>query len=263
MKLRLHKTTIRFKVYFDNKSLDTDTFPEFCKKLEQFPINKAHPTVKGLNLKGEHYFRRASFSDMANVGTEEIKAIKSITPIIDHGVFPFILKLDYFRVNIPTAGNSFDDLMDAIQTYEVWLDKLFEKNFGKIIEIHLRGGLGESISHKIFKKTIPEFVEGEYEYQTMIEKQGEKGEILLPAKFRELPDEIKGLLRIIHGRYSLKLILDEKKFILKPVKKKELGISLFSDQSSWFQKTLRRFQQANVFDTVVDTKYSDSIPSIT
>ncbi len=154
--------------------------------------------------------------------------------------------------------------MDSVDEYDKYLDDLLESNTGKKIEIHMRGALGKQLSRLIFYKAIPQFVDGNYHYYTLLKNEEDEGETYLPTEiFEELPENIRRLVDVIRDRYSLKLIRKKDKFILKPVTKLELGVSLYSDQNDWFKSTLEAFKNADVFETAVSHIPYKSLPHLT
>ncbi len=260
MKLKLHDTTIYFKVYVDYNTPDKESFLQLCHKLEKFPLNKMHPhNIKGLYLGGEHYFRKILFSEVGEVASEEIRKTEEITPIIEKGLIPFILNQGCFEVSIPTKGNSFKELMNYISQIDAYL---VENSTGKKIEIHLKGGSGIHLLKQIVREALPRLAEGTYQYDAVANKQKENGEIWLPTEFSRLPKEIRrfGEIEVVCNDYSLKLIQIKNKFILKPLKKILLGLSLYSDQCEWFQNTLRTFDEAELFERIIDEKQYISLP---
>jgi len=262
MKLKLHDTTIYFKVYADYDTLDKESFLQLCSKLENFPLNKMHPyNIKGLYLEGEYYFRKILFSEAGDVTLEEIRKTEEITPIIEEGLIPFILNQGCFEVAIPTKDNCFEELMNYISQIDTYLDNLFENSTGKKIEIHLKGGSGSHLLKQIIREALPRMGGGTYQYDAVTDKRGD-GEILLPTEFSRLPEHIRrlGEFEVVYNDYSLKLIQKKNKFILRPLKKILLALSLYSDQCEWFQNTLRTFYKAELFERITDEKTYFSLP---
>ncbi|MDM8550163.1 hypothetical protein QUF72_08805 [Desulfobacterales bacterium HSG2] len=262
MKLKLHDTTIYFKVYADYDTPGKESFLRLCNKLEKFPLNKMHPHhIKGLYLGGEYYFRKILFSEAGEVAPEEIRKTEEITPIIEKGLIPFILSQGCFEVSIPTEGNSLEELMNYISQIDTYLDNLPGNSTGKKIEIHLKGGSGSHLLKQIIREALPRLGGGTYQYNAVTDKRGD-GEILLPTEFSRLPEHVRrlGEIEVVCNDYSLKLIQKKNKLILRPLKKILLALSLYSDQCEWFQNTLRTFDEAELFDRITDEKTYLSLP---
>ncbi|MGK0291132.1 MAG: hypothetical protein ACI86H_002599 [bacterium] len=258
MKLKRDDATIFFKVFFDSDFLNLTSFSEFCKKLQNFPQNTEKLVIKGLRLTGDYYFRKIQFSDAKNVSELEINKITRITPITNQTVFPFLIKHNCIEVRISGKGD-FSQLKNKIDLVDNWLDNLFKKKEGKKIEIHLKGAWGK-LGKQIIEIAIPRLLDGTYHYQTIEKKQPRKGELSLPVShYENLPDDIKDLIDVVCNSYSLKLSKKDKKFILKASKKIQLGLSLYSDETYWFQNTLQVFEEQNLFEPSLSTASYQSL----
>lgn len=248
MTLRFHKTSIYFKQFFASPSLDKDSFSKLCDKIENFPLKEDYPEIKGLYLSGEKFFKKILLSEAKLLDLNDIEQIECITPIIASGPMPFILEQNYFEVILPTEDKSLEQIIRSISHIDEYFNDLLEDITGKKIEIHMRGGAGSSLSRQIYKEAIPNFSEGTYKYEAVMNKQFESGETSLPAEFSNLPDNIKKFVKIIRGPYTFKLIENKNRLILKQSKRQEIGLSLYSDQSNWFQNALEVCDRAKLFE---------------
>jgi hypothetical protein len=264
MTFRFHKTTIYYKQFYAFTSLNKASFSKLCKKIENFPLKEDYPEIKGLYLSGEHFFKKVLLSEAKELGLTEIEQIKHITPIVDLPPVPFIMEQNYFEVSLPTEGKSYKKLLDSISIIEEYYNDLLEDVTGQKIEIHLRGGAGASLSRHIYQKAIPEFPKGVYKYQATENKNIESGEILLPAEFVQFPENIKKLIKIIKGPFTLKLVDNQNKVILKQIKRQEIGLSFYSDQSIWFCDTLNVCKNARLFEEpILSPNRYRSLPHLT
>ncbi|MDM8555959.1 hypothetical protein QUF75_14620 [Desulfococcaceae bacterium HSG7] len=264
MTFRLHKTTIYFKQFFASSFLNENSFLKLCQKINEFPLKEDYAEIKGLYLSGDHFFKKILLSEAKEVLPDDIRQIKSITPIIDHAPMPFNLEQNCFEVNIPTSGKSFEKLLESVSRIDAYLNDLLEDKTGKKIEIHLKGGGGGRFSHLIFTQAIPVFSTGNYQYESVMNRQVESGEMLLPTEFSDLPDNVRKLVKVIRGPYTLKLIDNKNKLILRQVKRQEIGLSLYSDQHLWFQDSLRSFKKSKLFEyPVPPPQRYHSLPHLT
>lgn len=264
MTLRFHKTTIYFKQYFATLSLNEISFADLCKKIEEFPLKEDYSAIKGLNLSGDHYFKKILLSEAKELGIDEIEQIKCITPIVDQAPMPFVMERDYFEVSLPTEGKNYKKLIESVLKIEEYYKDLLEDVIDQKIEIHLRGGAGMSLNRQIYQNAIPNFPTGSYDYQTIENKEFESGQIPLPGEYSKLPDNIRKFIKVIQGPYTLKLLQNKNKLILKQVKKQEIGISLYSDHSDWFCKALDVCKEARLFKepVLVPNRYH-ALPHLT
>ncbi|MCP5005898.1 MAG: hypothetical protein GY941_18470, partial [Planctomycetes bacterium] len=151
MTLRFHKTSIYYKLFYAHATLSKETFTQLCGKIQDFPLKQNYAEIKGLYLRGEHFFKKILLSDANNLELSEIEQIKSISPIVDQAPLPFIMEPNYFEVNLPTEEKSLDELMNSISVIEEFYKDLFDDITGQKIEIHLRGEAGSMLSSKIYK----------------------------------------------------------------------------------------------------------------
>ena len=248
MMLRLYKTAIYFKQFFSSVTFNKSAFYRLCEKVEKFPLKEDYVEIKGLFLSGENFFKRILLSEARDLDLDEIEQIRRIVPIVDHGPMPFIMEQSYFEVNLPTEGKSFEKLMESISIIDDYLDDLFEDATGKKVEIHLRGGSDRNLSRCIYTKAIPNLSEGTYRYEVMEGEHVDSGEVSLPSEFSKLPESIKKFVEVISGRYTIKLIDRKNRVIFKQLKKQEIGLSLYSDQSLWFKNALDTCEKAQLFE---------------
>jgi len=264
MTLRLHKTFIYFKQYFASSSLDKMSFYKLCNKIENFPLKKDYSEIKGLYLGGEHFLKKVLFDEAKRLDLDEIVKIKRITPITDRPPMPFIMEHNYFEVNLPTEGKTYEQLMQAILIIERYYDDLLDDVTGSKIEMHLRGGSGGSMSRHLYQKAIPGLPEGVYAYQAIEKQNIASGEMRLPAEFLNLPENIIKFIKVLRDPYTLKLMDNKNKLIIKQIKKQEIGLSFYSDRSEWFCRALRSCKNARLFqeDVGLPEKYR-SLPHLT
>ncbi len=248
MTLGFHKTSIYYKLSYAHTTLNQESFSHLCRKIQDFPLKQNYAEIKGLYLRGEHFFKRILLSDADNLDLSEIEQIKSISPIVDQAPMPFIMENNYFEVNLPTEDKSLEELMDYIFIVEEFYKDLFDDITGQKIEVHLRGEVGSMLSGKIYKNTIPHLPKGDYQYQTIINNKIESGETSLPVEYSELPENIKGLVSIIRGPYTFKMISCQNKLIIKLVKRMEIGVSVYSGKTEWFRDSLEAFRKRNILE---------------
>jgi len=264
MKFRLYNTTIYFKQFFASSFLNEDSFLKLCQKINEFPLKEDYAEIKGLYLSGDHFFKKILLSEAEEVRPDDIRQIKSITPIVDYAPMPFNLEQNCFEVNIPTSDKSFEKLLESVSRIDAYLNDLLEDKTGKKIEIHLKAGACGSLSRLIYEKAIPELSKGDYQHQSIINRQIEGGKISLPTEFSDLPDNVRKLVKVIRGPYTLKLIDNKNKLILRQVKRQEIGLSLYSDQHLWFQDSLRSFKKSKLFEyPVPPPQRYHSLPHLT
>lgn len=265
MTLRFNKTRIYFKLFYSSAVLNKDAFTKLCKKIYEFPLKEDYPEIKGLFLKGEHFFKKMLLSDAEELGTDEIRHITSIKPIVDHTPMPFIMEDNYFEVLLSTEGKSFEELMENITVIDKYLDDLFEEDMGRKIEIHLKGGAGAEMNRQIYGKIIPDLSFGDSKYEALLSREVDEGDIYLPKPYSDLPEGIKKM-SVGSGNRTFKLIMSKdinNKLILRSVKKQEIGFSLYSDESEWFKNILRACENKKLFGQPLLPQRYKSLPHLT
>ncbi|VEN73746.1 hypothetical protein EPICR_20215 [Candidatus Desulfarcum epimagneticum] len=269
MTFRLHKTSIYFKRFFPFTSFEKDSFSKICDEIKRFPLEEDFPAIRGLCLEGEGFFKKILVDEAEEVDINDIERIKSITPIVDDGLFlPFIFERSQFEVILPTEGKSIEQLMASITTIDDYLNALVEDIIGEKIEIHLRPRAPEKQTlDRFFKYTAPNLSRGTYAYHISAGGKSETGETDLPAPFEDLPANIKqfaemiqGFKEMMRGPYSMALMKNKNKLVLKKLKQYEIGLSLYSDQSRWFKEALMKCDDAGLFGGRLIPPYLKNMP---
>ena len=110
MKFRLHKTSIYFKRFFPIASFTQKSFAALCRQIDDFPLKKDFPKIKGLYLDGDHFFKKILMDDADKLGIEDIHQIESITPIVDDPArLPFVFQRNCFEIILPAQGKRFEE----------------------------------------------------------------------------------------------------------------------------------------------------------
>jgi len=263
MKFRLHKTSIYFKRFFPVTSFTKESFGALCRKIDNFPLKNDFPKIKGLYLGGDHFFKKILMDETDTLDIKEIEQIESITPIVDdHAHLPFVFEHNYFEIILSAEGKRFEELMESIAEINQYLNHLIDDTTEKKIEIHLKAGAGKQLLDGFFKRAVPNLSKGMYQYDLRINKKTDAGQTSLPIPFESLPESIKESPDIIQGPYIIKLIKNNDKMILKKVKQDEMGLSLYSDESDWFNKTLKTWKTAGLFAGQAALPDPDTYPSL-
>ncbi len=253
MKLKFDKRVILFRINLSHKTIcNNENFYKLCQRLKRFPLLNPSINIKGLFLSGDYFFKKIAFSEIQDVTFKEIPQINSIIPIFDHNeLIPYDLSQETFELNIPTENRSTEEISSHLAKVNRFLENLIveldEDRSCPQIEIHIPGQLSSSLFRKIIKDAVTQFPRDSYTYEALIKNNKKTGQLDLPSNAKMLPADIKQLVDNINPQNYLRLSLKNKLFVLKQVKRSELGISIFSDELQWFDSILSRFDKAGLF----------------